>query len=76
MVKLRLTQTGSRNRKMYRIIAIDESDRREGRALEILGYYDPLVNPPKISVQKERVTYWIGVGAQPTNTVKKLLNLA
>ncbi|OGG01833.1 30S ribosomal protein S16 [Candidatus Gottesmanbacteria bacterium RBG_16_52_11] len=75
MVKIRLMQTGTKNRKTYRIVAIDESKRRDGRAVEILGFYNPLVKPPEISVKKERITYWLSVGAQPTESVRKLLNL-
>jgi small subunit ribosomal protein S16 len=76
MVKLKLTQTGTKNRKTYRFVAIDERERRDGKPIEVLGYYDPLVKPPKISVKKERVQYWISVGAQPTESVKKILQLS
>ena len=73
MVKIRLTQTGSKNRRTYRIIAIEEGKKRDGKAIEIVGYYNPLVKPPKISVKKERIEYWTSVGAQITPAVKKLL---
>ncbi|MBI2404689.1 30S ribosomal protein S16 [Candidatus Gottesmanbacteria bacterium] len=73
MVKLRLTQTGTKNRKTYRIIAIEEGKRRDGKAIEILGFYDPLVTPPKLSVKRERIDYWMAVGAQPTPSLLKLL---
>lgn len=75
MVKLRLTQTGTKNRKTYRIIAIEEGKRRDGKAIEILGFYDPLVKPPKISLKRDRVEYWISVGAKPTPSVAKLLQV-
>jgi small subunit ribosomal protein S16 len=73
MVKIRLTQTGTTNRKTYRIIAIEEGKRRDGKAIEILGHYNPLVKPPGLVVKKERIDYWISVGAQLTQAVKKLL---
>lgn len=73
MVKIRLSQTGTKNKKTYRVIAIDERKRRDGRAIEILGFYNPQVRPPQISINKERVSYWLSVGAQVTRGVKKLL---
>jgi len=73
MVKIRLTQTGTTNRKTYRIIAIEEGKRRDGSAIEILGSYNPLVKPPVLTVKKDRIDYWVSVGAQMTESVKKLL---
>lgn len=73
MVKIRLTQIGSKNRKTYRLIAIDESKRRDGRALEILGFYNPLVNPPQVNVKRDRIEYWLSVGAQLSGAAKKLI---
>ena len=73
MLKIRLTQTGTTNRKMYRVIAIEEGKRRDGRALENLGYFNPLVKPPKIVIDRERISYWVSKGAQVTPAVEKLL---
>ncbi|MBI3955971.1 30S ribosomal protein S16 [Candidatus Gottesmanbacteria bacterium] len=73
MVKIRLTQTGTKNRKTYRLIAIEEGKRRDGRAIEILGFYNPLVKPPQVSVKRDRVDYWLSVGAQLTPAAKKLM---
>lgn len=73
MVKIRLTQTGSTNKKTYRLIAIDESKRRDGRALEILGSYNPLVKPPQVNIKRDRVDYWLSVGAQLTGAAEKLI---
>ena len=73
MVKIRLTQTGTKNRKQYRIIAIEEGKRRDGTAIEILGFYNPLVKPPQIKIDTERVKYWVSVGAQITPSVQKLM---
>ncbi len=73
MVKIRLAQTGSTNRKTYRIVAIEEGKRRNGRAIEILGFVNPLVKPAEITIKRDRVDYWIGLGAQATDAVKKLL---
>ena len=73
MVKIRLTQTGTTNRKTYRLIAIEEGKRRDGKAIEILGFYNPLVKPPELSIKKDRLKYWISVGAQVSQSAKKLL---
>lgn len=74
MVKIRLTQTGTKNRKTYRIIAIEEGKRRNGRAIEILGTYDPLVKPAHVTIKHERINYWLSVGAQLSASAKKLID--
>jgi small subunit ribosomal protein S16 len=73
MVKIRLAQTGTTNRKTYRIVAIEEGKRRDGKQVETLGFYNPLVKPAQIQIDKKRVEYWQGVGAQVTPAVLKLL---
>ena len=70
---IRLTQTGKRNAKTYRIIAIERRDRRDGKAIEILGYYNPTMKPPQIVFKKDRITYWKSVGAVLTDSVKQLI---
>jgi len=76
MVKIRLTQTGCRNRKQYRLIAIEEGKRRDGRSIEILGFYNPLVKPPQLRINRERVDYWVSQGAQLTEAAAKLVEKA
>lgn len=73
MVKIRLSQTGAKNSRRYRIVVIEEGKRRDGRAIETLGYYNPTVKPPHLSIQRDRVAYWLSVGAQLTESTKKLL---
>jgi small subunit ribosomal protein S16 len=73
MLKIRLTQTGTTNRKTYRVIAIEEGKRRDGKAIENLGYFNPLVNPPQIVIDRERIAYWQSKGAQVTPAVSRLL---
>lgn len=73
MVKIKLTQTGSKNRKTYRIVAMEDSKRRDGRNIEILGAYNPLVNPAQLTIKEDRLQYWISVGAQLTDGVKNIL---
>lgn len=74
MVKIKLTQTGSRNRKTYRIVVMEEGKRRDGTSIEILGSYNPLVKPPKLTINEERLKYWISVGAKKTDGVANILD--
>lgn len=73
MLKIRLTQTGTTNRKQYRLIAIEEGKRRDGKAKEILGHYNPLVKPPEKKLNQERIKYWLSQGAQLSDGAKKIL---
>ncbi len=72
-LKLRLTRMGSKKRPFYRIVAIDSATRRDGRALEFLGHYNPMVEPAEIKVDLEKVQMWKDRGAKPSNTVRALL---
>ena len=72
-VKIRLARHGAKKRPFYRIVVADEDCRRDGRFLEIVGTYNPLPDPADVAVKEERVKYWIGQGAIPTDTVKNLL---
>jgi len=76
LVKIRLSRMGSKKRPFYRVIVADSRVRRDGPFLEILGTYDPLKEPSEIKIDTERAKHWLGVGAQPTNTAKKLLKIA
>ena len=73
MIALRLMRLGTKKKPYYRIIAIDSRKPRESKAKEILGYYNPLTEPPDIKVDLERANYWLGKGAQASNTVQSLL---
>lgn len=75
-VRIRLTRVGATKRPAYRVIAIDKRRSRDGRALEILGYYDPLTEPATLHLEREKIQAWIGRGAQPSETVQKLLRQA
>ncbi|MFH1468699.1 MAG: 30S ribosomal protein S16 [Pseudomonadota bacterium] len=72
-VSLRLTRMGAKKKPFYRIVAADSRAPRDGRLLEQLGYYNPLTEPPEVKVDLERVDYWIGVGARPSETVSELV---
>jgi small subunit ribosomal protein S16 len=72
-VKLRLTRMGRKKKPFYRIVAVDSRKPRDGRYLENLGTYDPLPDPFEVQVNEDRVFYWLGVGATPSDTVRSLL---
>ncbi len=72
-VKIRLARHGSKKRPFYRIVVADSESPRDGRFLENVGTYNPLVDPAEVSLKQERIKYWIDQGAIPTDTVKSLL---
>ena len=74
MVKIRLTRVGSKKRPFYRIVAADARAPRDGKFLEILGYYDPRSEPNKLEIQKDRIDKWLKNGAQYTNRVEKIIS--
>ena len=73
-VKLRLTRVGKTKQPQYRVIAADSRRARDGRFIEILGQYNPRTEPSTLALNEERIRYWIGVGAQPSDTVHRLLH--
>jgi len=72
-VRIRLTRQGRRNRACFRVVAMESRDPQNGRALEILGSYDPLPNPPRIQVNRERALHWLRHGALPTEAAQWVL---
>lgn len=72
-VKIRLTRRGTKKKPFYRIVAADIESPRDGRFLENLGTYDPMIEPAAVTLKEERIRYWLGEGAQLTTTVKSLL---
>ena len=75
-VKIRLKRMGKIRNAQYRIVVMDSRTKRDGRAIEELGIYQPKSDPSVIEVKSERALYWLGVGAQPSETVVKLLTLS
>lgn len=71
-VKIRLARHGAKKRPYYRIVVADSRKPRDGRFIEEVGRYNPCVNPSMVQFDDERVNYWIGNGAQPTDTVARL----
>ncbi|MBW1598178.1 30S ribosomal protein S16 [Streptomyces sp. JJ38] len=74
-VKIKLKRLGKIRSPHYRIIVADSRTRRDGRAIEEIGLYHPVQNPSRIEVDSERVQYWLGVGAQPTEPVMAILKV-
>ncbi|MCV7379545.1 30S ribosomal protein S16 [Mycobacterium alsense] len=74
-VKIKLTRLGKIRNPQYRIAVADARTRRDGRAIEIIGRYHPKEDPSLIEINSERAQYWLSVGAQPTEPVRKLLQI-
>ncbi|MDK2921075.1 MAG: small subunit ribosomal protein [Desulfonauticus sp.] len=75
-LRLRLTRMGSKKRPFYRVVAVNSENKRDGRALEIIGYYNPMTEPPEIKIDPEKLKKWMERGAKPTDTVRSLLKKA
>ena len=72
-VKLRMRRMGTKKRPFWRIVAIDSRSARDGRFIEILGHYNPMVEPPQIKMDDDRIYYWLDQGALPSEKVGILL---
>ncbi len=75
-VSIRLTRRGNKKRPFYRIVVADKEAPRDGRFLEVVGTYNPLVDPPAVTLEKEKIQGWIDKGAIPSATVKSILEKA
>ena len=75
-VKIRLKRMGAKKTPFYRVVVADSRYPRDGRFIEEIGTYNPLVNPAEVKIDAEKVTKWMKNGAQPTDTVKSLLKKA
>lgn len=76
MVKIRLTRLGAHKRPYYRVIVADSRSRRDGPFIEIIGTYDPLKEPSEVKIDTDKAKKWLQRGAQPTDSVKRLLQRA
>lgn len=72
MIRLRLTRCGRKKRPFYRLVAANKDAPIKGKYIEMLGHYDPIAEPKKIELNKERIEYWISQGAQPSSTVASI----
>jgi small subunit ribosomal protein S16 len=73
LLTIRLSRIGKKKRPFYRVIVTEKTRPRNGRFVEIVGTYDPLKKPAVIDLKQDRVDYWIGKGAQPSDTVRSFL---
>lgn len=73
MLAIRLARIGKKKQPFYRIVVLDKRKPRNGRTVEIVGTYDPLKNPAEVKLVADRIKYWLGVGAQPSDTVRSFL---
>ncbi len=73
MLKIRLSRTGKKRQPSYRIVVADVNSKRDGRIVERIGYYNPLVDPIEYRIDEARALHWLSVGAQPTDAVNRLL---
>lgn len=72
-VKIRLARYGKKKKPFYRIVVADNEAPRDGKFLEIVGTYNPLQDPVVVDVKQDRVKYWLGEGAKPSDTVRSIL---
>jgi len=71
-VRIRLTRKGTKKKPFYRIVAADVEAPRDGKFLEALGTYDPMIEPALITLKEDRINYWLSEGAKPSTTVQSL----
>jgi len=74
MVKIRLRRMGRRNKSFYRVVVTDSRSPRDGKFIDTIGHYNPLTDPATVSIDEEKALQWLRCGAQPTDTVRSLLN--
>ena len=73
MVKIRLRRVGAKKQPSYRVVVADVRSPRDGAFIDIIGHYNPLTDPETVVINEEKALHWLRQGAQPTNTVARLL---
>jgi small subunit ribosomal protein S16 len=78
MLAIRLARFGTKKKPTYRVVIIEKDRARNSRSIEVVGHYNPIAKPAQVQLDRERIDYWLKVGAQPSETVSRLLkaNLA
>ena len=76
MVRIRLARGGAKKKPYYRIVVADQRCKRDGRYLERIGFYNPMIKENRIEIDAKRLKHWLSVGAQPSDRVGKLMKLA
>ncbi len=73
MLMIRLARFGSKKKPTYRVVVIEKERARDSRAVEVVGHYNPVAQPQQVSLKHDRIQHWIKNGAQPSDTVKRLI---
>jgi small subunit ribosomal protein S16 len=73
MLMIRLRRQGAKKRPFFRLVVVESHTARDGRAIEVVGHYNPTAQPEGLTLKRERLEYWLGCGAQPSDTVRTLL---
>jgi small subunit ribosomal protein S16 len=73
VLMIRLSRIGKKKKPFYRVVVIERTRPRDGRVRELVGTYDPLKKPAEVKLNAERIKYWLGVGAQPSDTVRSFI---
>jgi small subunit ribosomal protein S16 len=73
VLTIRLSRIGKKKKPFYRVVVIERTRPRDGRVRELVGTYDPLKKPAEIKLDADRIKYWLGVGAQPSDTVRSFI---
>jgi small subunit ribosomal protein S16 len=76
LVRIRLMRVGKTKQPSYRVVVADQRSPRDGRIIESIGHYNPRIDPSLVAIDTERADYWLGVGAQPSAQVRKLIEIA
>jgi small subunit ribosomal protein S16 len=73
MLAIRLARFGAKKKPTYRVVVIEKERARNSRSVEVVGHYNPVANPAQVELNRERIEYWMKNGAQPSDTVARLL---
>jgi small subunit ribosomal protein S16 len=73
MLAIRLARFGAKKKPSYRVVVIEKDRARDSRAVEVVGFYNPIVEPAEVKLDHERINHWMKSGAQPSDTVARLL---
>lgn len=73
MVKIRLARLGTKHKPFFRIVVVEAREKRNGKSLEAIGFYDPKTSPPTLKIKQKRLAFWLDHGGQLTSSLRKLL---
>jgi small subunit ribosomal protein S16 len=74
MLVIRLRRAGSKTRPFFRVVVLEARSARDGRFVEVIGHYNPRTQPEKLTIERDRLAHWLSVGAQPSDTVRTLVD--